>query len=143
MISKWISFFNRIHKVFYAANCALWLLEQEELKPFINSDWGDIAAIRDLLKNAGCKPSCDMDDVLDSELEDFKNELNILEEKIKDLKNFSGIIQELNIPDCFSLLESKKIIIQQYREKEKLIDLLCKINNFILKQGDNEIDNEN
>jgi len=61
---KYIKALLRLRKVFYAANCALWLLEQKELQPLIDGAWGDPAAIHDLLIDAGCKPSCDPKDTL-------------------------------------------------------------------------------
>jgi hypothetical protein len=48
----------RLVDVFHAANCALWLLEQEELHSLMESDWGDPEAIRDMLRKAGCVPKC-------------------------------------------------------------------------------------
>lgn len=48
----------RLVDVFHAANCALWLLEQRELRPLIEGDWGDPEAIRDMLRKAGCIPKC-------------------------------------------------------------------------------------
>jgi hypothetical protein len=50
--------------VFYAANCALWLLEQEELRSLLKGDWGDPEATRNLLRKAGCVPSCDREQAL-------------------------------------------------------------------------------
>jgi len=61
---KYIKAILRLRKVFYAANCAFWLLEQKEFQSFINGQWGDPEAIRDLLKQAGCKPSCRPKDTL-------------------------------------------------------------------------------
>jgi hypothetical protein len=42
-----------------AANCALWLLSQPELKDLIGGDWGDPIAIKEMLEKAGCVPSCE------------------------------------------------------------------------------------
>lgn len=43
----------------YAANCALWLLNQPELSDLLEGDWGDPAEIKKLLEDAGCVPSCE------------------------------------------------------------------------------------
>jgi len=48
----------RLVDVYHAANCALWLLEQKELRPLIEGDRGDPEAIRDMLRKAGCVPKC-------------------------------------------------------------------------------------
>ena len=42
-----------------AANCALWLLSQPELKSLIDGEWGDPIAIKEMLEKAGCVPSCE------------------------------------------------------------------------------------
>ena len=43
----------------YAANCALWLLTQDQLKPIMESSWGDPEVIKNMLIKAGCVPSCE------------------------------------------------------------------------------------
>lgn len=52
---------EQITKLRHAGNCALWLLSQDELKPIINSNWGDPIEVKRILKEAGCEPSCDPD----------------------------------------------------------------------------------
>lgn len=53
-----------LEDVFHAANCALWLLEQDEFRALIKGDWRDPEVVRDLLRKAGCVPSCDLVQVL-------------------------------------------------------------------------------
>jgi len=62
-VNRLVSALRRARSVFHAANCALWLLEQEELRDLMDGEWGDPPAIRDLLREAGCEPRCDRDDV--------------------------------------------------------------------------------
>ncbi len=63
----------RLVDVFHAANCALWLLEQKELRPLIEGDWGDPEAVRDMLRKAGCVPKCGREWALKPNHEDHPN----------------------------------------------------------------------
>lgn len=49
---------NEVGRLRHAANCALWLLEQDQLRPLVDGVWGDPQVIRDMLREAGCVPSC-------------------------------------------------------------------------------------
>jgi len=57
----------------HAANCALWLLSQPELKSIIDGEWGDPIAIKNFLEESGCVPSCQPLKIKNNRVKEIEN----------------------------------------------------------------------